>query len=68
MIKFLQWLLITIRVAKWSGKRTRGGKYITEGFNKRNPLSYIVLIIGMIVAAIYGFFNGAIECYKETMN
>lgn len=70
-MRFLQWLLIKLKIVKWSGERTADGHYLTEGINPYTPLSYFLLLIVSIIILITNLFAGlkeAARLWEETFN
>lgn len=67
MKHFLQWLLIKAMIVKWSGKKTANGKYVTEGLNKKNPFSYLFLIVASLIAGLIAFFKTIYESWEDSL-
>lgn len=64
ILKSIQYSLVWAKVLKHEGKNS-DGLYITNGLNRKNPLSYIILIITCLFVGIFGFFEGIVWTFKQ---
>jgi len=61
----IQWFFVKIKVVKIQG-RTKSGRYITVGVNRKNPISYIVIFIVATIGGIAGFFRDFYDIFSHS--
>lgn len=61
----VQWFFVKINVVKTQGK-TKSGRYITVGVNRKNPISYIVVFIMATIVGIAGFFRDFYDIFSHS--
>jgi hypothetical protein len=62
----VQWFLVKINVVKTQGK-TKNGRYIIVGVNRKNPISYIVVFIMAILGGLVGFFKEFYDIFSHSL-
>lgn len=64
ILKSIQYFLVWAKVVKHEGK-TANGQYITTGINRKNPLSYVALLIACLVMGVIAFFKESIDAWRS---
>ena len=64
ILKSIQYFLVWAKVVKHEGKKANG-QYITIGINRKNPLSYVVLLIACLVVGVIAFFKESIDAWRS---
>lgn len=69
LTRLLQFILIKAKIIKCETplKLDKDGLYETKGLNKKNPLSYLVLIIVLFISFIIYFIEGLITLSKKSV-
>lgn len=66
MKKYSRRFLIAIKVIKTDGERFAiTGELIPKGLNKRNPLSWLIWVIGSLMVGVVAFFTESYSTAKE---
>ena len=64
ILKSIQCFLVWAKVVKHKGKKANG-QYIVTGINKKNPLSYVVLLIVCLIVGITAFFKESFDAWRS---
>ena len=62
----IRWFLVKIKVVNTQG-RTKSGRYIAVGVNRKNPISYIVVFISATIGGVVGFLREFYDIFYHSL-
>lgn len=65
ILKAIQHFLVWARIVKHKGKNANG-LYIAAGINRKNPLSYLAVLIASIFVGILAFYKEFVDTWRTS--